>query len=995
MSFLNLGSIRKNLALLVFLTVLPALIILFYSGMEERRNTTEYAKKDVQMLAHAMAQVQTELTISARQILSTLALITEVQALNAQSSSDIFKTLLKKNPKYRNITLVDLSGNVIASGLPSKAANLADRKHVRDALKTKDFAAGEYIVTRVGNSAPAFPFAYPVLDTTGTPKAILTVAVSLEVFSELYQESLLPPSSYVAVTDHQGVRLFYYPAKVTNPIGKPIKTSNWKIARDAQEPGIMTSPGSDGVIRIGAFEQIHLNANAAPYMYAWAGVPESFVLAPANTILKRNLLLMLLTTIVAFFASWSVGRKTLIAPINQLKEMTNELAKGNLEAHIEQTSQIGEFKELIVSFQEMAKSLSISQEQLQKSGERFMKLSGVTFEGISIHKEGIVIDCNDSMVRLFGYTREEIIGKNTIALAFPSESQLIIHENISKNVTTPYEVIARKKNGTLFPIEIESREITEGEDHYRVTAARDITERRRMQADQEKLLAAIHQTDEIIVITDVEAKIQYVNPAFEKITGYNSKEVVGKNPSILQGNQANSAFYDEMWTRLSSGKTWAGQLVNKKKDGSFYTEEASISPIFDANGTIINYVGVKRDITEKILDDKNRQELETQLRQKHKMEAVGYMAGGMAHNFNNNLGIILGNVELSQMKQPRNSDVIPLLENAKIAVGRSRDLILKIITYSRQGIQQKAPTQLTAITDETISLLKSTLPATVALQKGYSPDCDKELINADASQIQEVLINLCNNAIQAMQEKGELKIQLKPVELTQREIPAQYDCLPGRYAKISVQDNGCGMPKEMLDKIFDPFYTTKEAHEGAGMGLSTVQGIVAQHGGIIKVNSVPNQGTTFNLYFPIIKQTHIDQPTAENMTLPRGTERILFVDDDEMLASLGEKLLTSMGYQVSVMTESTEALKMFAANAEHFALVITDQTMPQLCGKDLIQELKKIRPDIPTILCTGFSSKVNEDNAEELGISAFMMKPLDLIKLAQTVRRVLDGVEIE
>ncbi len=422
--------------------------------------------------------------------------------------------------------------------------------------------------------------------------------------------------------------------------------------------------------------------------------------------------------------------------------------------------------------------------------------------------------------------------------------------------------------------------------------------------------------------------------------------------------------------------------------GGEFVVEVSLMPITIKGETMLHTAW--RDITARKQNEEQRQQLELQLHQKHKMEAIGFMAGGMAHNFNNNLSIILGNLELSQLKTPKDSEIIPLLENAKIAVRRSRDLVLKIITYSRKGIQDKAFIHLSDVIHETMALLQSTLPATINLQQEINPESLSNVINADPSQIQEVLINLCNNAVHAMNEQGDLKILLDTVELTADDIPAQYEAIPGSYAKLSIQDAGHGIPAEMLDKIFDPFYSTKAEHEGAGMGLATVQGIVAQHGGIIIVNSIPNQATVFDLYFPITEEA-ATEPKTINTDLPKGTEKILFIDDDEMLAKLGEKLLSEMGYQVSLMTESTEALKMFTANPDHFDLVITDQTMPQLSGKELIQKLKKIRPDLRTVLCTGFSSQIDEDQAQQLGIGAFCMKPLDLPEFLQTVRRVLDG----
>ena len=516
-----------------------------------------------------------------------------------------------------------------------------------------------------------------------------------------------------------------------------------------------------------------------------------------------------------------------------------------------------------------------------------------------------------------------------------------------------------------------------------IVNSRDITERKQLQQQQDKLLAAIHQLEENIMITDPAGLIEYVNPAFEAMTGYSAQEAIGKNPRFLQSGETDSTLYRELWNRLTSGHSWQGHFVNKKKDGTLYIEEASISPIVDSQGRTTHYVAVKKDIS-------NQLELEQQLRQKNKMEAVGTMAGGIAHNFNNNLSVILGNVELSQLKN-NNPEVDELLENAKIGIMRSRDLVSQIMSYSRKSAQSLAPLQLSLIIDETLKLLGSTIPTTVRLTQTISPDSDQATINADASQIQEILLNLYSNAVHAMEEKGTLDISLDVVDLSNKELPHPGQQQPGRYARITIQDSGCGMTDEVKEKIFDPFFTTKEMHEGTGMGLATVQSIIEQHNGWIQVESSIGQGTTFELYFPVINQPQAAQPTPVKADIPHGAGKILFVDDDEILVKLGEMILTELGYQVSIMTESPEALKLFAANADYFDLVITDQTMPDLSGKELIQELLKIRPDIPTIICTGYSSQVNEEEAAKLGVKAFVMKPLDLQELAQTVRRVLDG----
>ncbi len=536
-------------------------------------------------------------------------------------------------------------------------------------------------------------------------------------------------------------------------------------------------------------------------------------------------------------------------------------------------------------------------------------------------------------------------------------------EKIYDLIDTPL----KQADGTVFKLEI----------------FRDMTERKRLEDERSQLLQAIDQSSETIVITDKDGTIKYTNPAFEKISGYTCEEAIGQNPRILKSGQQDDLFYAELWHTLAGGEVWRGRFINKKKDETLYIEDATISPVYNTSGEVVNYIAVKRDITHEV-------ELEEQLRQKYKMEAIGVLAGGMAHNFNNNLAIILGNVELSQLKLPPDSEVAALLKNAKIAILRSRDLIQQILTYSSKGAYNKTSIQLPEIVDETLKLLQSTIPSTIKVRRTVSMSSRDITIHGDSSQIQEILVNLCNNAMYAMDEEGDLTISLEMVDLKQKDIPAQYQCLPGCYSKLSVQDNGSGMSRETVGKIFDPFFTTKGVDEGTGVGLSTVQGIVDQHGGLIKVKSTLGEGTSFELYFPIIERRKKGRALVVQ-ELPRGTEKILFLDDDEMLANVWSKILSEYGYRVSIITSSTEALKLFTANPEYFDLVITDQTMPELSGKELIKELLNVRPDLPTILCTGYSTKINEDDTKKLGIKAFCMKPLDLPKLLQTVRKVLDG----
>lgn len=381
--------------------------------------------------------------------------------------------------------------------------------------------------------------------------------------------------------------------------------------------------------------------------------------------------------------------------------------------------------------------------------------------------------------------------------------------------------------------------------------------------------------------------------------------------------------------------------------------------------------------------------MERELRQKFKMEALGVLTGGVAHNFNNNLAIILGNIEMAQIKKSDLNAAENYLNSAKTAIFRSRDLVRQILTYSRQGAHDMSSIRIEGIVEETLKLLSVTLPSTINLQLTKKQDMTDVTIHADFTQIQEALLNLCNNAAQAMDGGGDLNIELQTVTFSAEDLPVQSDDHSGgRYAMLSVKDSGCGMDQETLNKIFDPFFTTKEVGQGTGMGLSTVKGIMDLHNGWLKVRSVPEKGSVFELYFPVVEQEEKAR-VGESIKLSPGTENILLVDDDDALIDILKQILTEQGYSVSALTDSQAALKQFTADPDHFDLVISDQTMPGLTGLELIARMKQIRPGLPSIICTGFSAGSTEEKARELGVEAFLLKPLDLPGLTRTIRTAL------
>ncbi len=457
-------------------------------------------------------------------------------------------------------------------------------------------------------------------------------------------------------------------------------------------------------------------------------------------------------------------------------------------------------------------------------------------------------------------------------------------------------------------------------------------------------------------------------------------------------------FFPESYKKLLTSnleKTRAtGEIIEQEAsvvdiDGNELWFHSTIVPVNDDGGRIEYIIIVSLDITESKQAESKRTDLESQLRQTQKMEAIGTMAGGIAHDFNNILAIIGGNLELLQFKKESGMPFEENLEHIREASSRAKNLVAQILAFSRKEHKDLIPVNLSTFVNESTNFLRPMIPATVEVVTEVPRD--HVFINADTTQLQQVFINLCTNAIHAMKEKGLLRISLEEGELTSQEVLLAVEPQASRYAKLSVADTGKGMDKKTLDQIFDPFFTTKEVGSGTGMGLSMVHGIIEQHGGFIHVDSSPGQGTTFTLYFPVTSDVETSEGLDAETNLPTGTESILFVDDEQYVADVSGSMLGHLGYKVTIMTNSVEALDLFKAHPDEFDMVITDQTMPKVSGVELAKEIFRIRPKIPVILCSGYSATVSEEAAMEGGIRAFCMKPMEIKQFATVVRDVLDA----
>jgi len=869
--------------------------------------------------------------------------------------------------------------------------------------------------------------------------------------------------------------------------------------------------------------------------------------------------------------------------------------------------------------------------ELQESQERFRQLHEASFGGIGIHDKGKILECNKGLSDITGFDYDELIGMDGLALIAPEWRDKVM-ANILSDYEKPYVVEGIRKDGSRYPLEIQGKVIWYEGRKARVTEFRDITERKQAEKAQreseEKYRMVLDNIEDGYYEVDVAGNLIFFNDSLCRILGYSRSELMNmNNKEFMDPENARRIFqtFNRVFITGKPSKAFDWEFV--KKDGTKCCVDTSVSPIKDADGKVIGFRGIARDITDRrlaeialreseerfkaqydgapvptftwrkreddfelisynkaameitggevgkylgkragdlyrnrgevlqnfyqcleekkvvkdelqsehfipgriviatyafvppdlilvhiediterkaaeealkrsqdqyrevvenandaiiivqdgmivfhntraetltgyskkelaetpfasfvVADDRDvllgryedklngkkfgsafafgitdkkgndlwvevntvliswkgrpalqcfirdvtfQKKLETQLHQAYKMEAIGTLAGGIAHDFNNIIGIILGNTELAIYDVAEWSPAHKNLETVRNACFRARDIVRQILSFSRQNEQERNPLILESIVKESLKMLRSSLPTTIDIQEHIRTAGD--MILADPAQIHQVIINLCTNAAHAMKENGGIiEVGLEDAALDETSARQYPGLLPGQYMRLIINDTGEGIDPKIIDRIFDPYFTTKKIGEGSGMGLAIVHRIIKNHSGAITVYSEPGRGTTFKMLFPKVEIKQAPQKEIPEEP-PKGKEKILYVDDETSLAEIGQQMLNIWVYEVESKTNPVDALKTFEADPQAFDLVITDMTMPQMTGKMLAQELIRIRPDIPVILNSGYSDQMDEEKAKELGIKAYILKPLNTMNLAKTIRNVLNN----
>ncbi len=615
-----------------------------------------------------------------------------------------------------------------------------------------------------------------------------------------------------------------------------------------------------------------------------------------------------------------------------------------------------------------------------------------------LHEDVMVVDSNYKITdlninpnRLDGNGRKNAIGKNCYEVFHgytgpcDKEGEFCALKDVFET-GKPVSSIHRgvHKNGSIKCVDILFSPFTDNQGKITrvIHSTRDISEVAEAHDELRKLSAATEQSPASIVITDLQGNIEYVNPKFTQITGYNLEESVGQNPRILKSGEHNTDYYKELWDTIASGKIWRGELHNMKKNGQLFWEDVTIGPITDESGRISHFIAIKEDKT-------RQKQLEAQLAQSQKLEAVGQLAGGVAHDFNNILTVINGYTSLVMQNMGEDDPLINDLHQIKNAGERAETLTQQLLAFSRKQVIKPDILDLNLIISNTEKMLRRLITENIEFKKVLDPELG--YVKTDSGQIDQILMNLTVNARDAMLEGGKLIIETANVHFDNQYGENHMNAKSGSYVMISVSDNGTGMDKNTQSRIFEPFFTTKDYGKGTGLGLSTVYGIVKQNKGYIWVYSEPGVGTTFKVYLPkISEKLDIVKSKKIDLTELSGTETVLVVEDDLAVRRVTTNFLSACGYKILEANNGNEALKLLRKHKWSIDLLLTDLIMPELGGHELVKQIKTKIPNLIVVYCSGYT----EDTITQQGILIedvpLLSKPFTQEALLKIVRKTLD-----
>jgi PAS domain S-box-containing protein len=638
--------------------------------------------------------------------------------------------------------------------------------------------------------------------------------------------------------------------------------------------------------------------------------------------------------------------------------------------------------------------------QIENDLNKYKNIVSSTADGIAFLDENYrYVIVNDAYERFSGLDKNQFIGKTVSEYLGDEIFKQHIKPNFDKCLqgeTVNYgEWFEYPSLGKRF-VDITYYPYREGDDQILgvISNTRDITERKHSEDALREAYNIINRSPAVVFLWKNSEgwPVEFVSDNVKVLFGYTAEEFTSGKVSYA------ATVYPGDLERVAQEVTKYSEEEGREGFGHkpyrIFTKDGETKWLGDMTfirrnekGDITHYQGIVLDITERKRVEEEKERLQSQLQQSQKMEAIGTLAGGIAHDFNNILAIILGNAELAADDVPDGNPATENLEEIRLASIRAKDMVQQLLSFSRKTDEESKPLEMVPVIKESMKMLRSAIPTSVEFRQYLSDDpCD---IMGDVAQLNQILMNLFTNAAHAMPKGGLIEMTLKKVRLMEEKSCFDWILSPGDYVNLNVRDTGGGIDPAIMDRIFEPYYTTKEIGKGTGMGLSVVHGIVKRHGGGIRVESALGKGTLFEIYFPALEKMAVEEKEP-NGGIKGGSERILFVDDEESMVSLNRQRLERLGYQVKTTTKPVEALEWFKADPDQFDVIITDLTMPQMAGDRLAAEILKIRSHMPVIICSGYSERMSAKKADALGVRKYIEKPVSARNLATALREVLD-----
>jgi len=586
--------------------------------------------------------------------------------------------------------------------------------------------------------------------------------------------------------------------------------------------------------------------------------------------------------------------------------------------------------------------------------------------------DGGITAWNRGAEQMYGYSEKEALLMNIerlTAYGKVAEQKKFIRRLIAGEAITSFETQRVTKDGRILDVWMTVTKLMDGAGNSigLATTERDITEHKKREEHLKLISSALQVAASAIVITDGNGVIEWINNAFTTLTGYGVLEAVDKKTSLLKSGKHDEEFYRNLWGTVSAGNVWHGEMINRRKDGTLYTQETTITPIKDGQGGITHFIAINQDITARRL-------LEAQFLRAQRMESVGTLAGGIAHDLNNVLGPILMVAEILK-HQVTDVEGHKLLQLLEASAQHGVDLVRQVLAFARGVEGQRILLNPVHILNDIQDMIRDTFPKNI--NSGYNPHRGVWTVTGDPTQLHQVFTNLCVNARDAMPNGGALKVTIENVVLDDMYADMNPESKPGDYVMVTVADTGGGIPANIRDKIFEPFFTTKEIGKGTGLGLSTTVGILRSHGGFIRVDSEMGKGTIFKAYLPANATAKAAEEVAVGETpLPRGDgELVLVVDDEERMRAVVQTTLERFGYRVLLAANGAEAVALYAQNREQIAIVLTDMAMPVMDGPATIVALKSMNPNLEIIASSGLPSDADVAKAVGAGVKHFVPKP--------------------